>query len=43
MGETAHDVRSAVGLGAVAGLLAAGHPAPRTGDKLGPRPRIEAP
>ncbi len=40
MGEAAHDVRSAAGLGALAGLLAAGHPAPRPGHQLGPRPGV---
>ena len=43
VGEAAHDVRSAVGLGPLAGLLATGHPAPRPGHQLGPRPRVRPP
>ena len=38
LGEAPDDVRPAVGLGALAGLLAAGHPGPGPGHQLGPRP-----
>ena len=40
MGEAAHDVRPAVGLGALARVLATRHPSPCTGHQLGPRPGV---
>ena len=40
MGEAPHDVRQAVGLGALVSVLAAGHPPPRSRHQLGPGPGI---
>ena len=40
LGEASHDVRSAVGLGPLVGLLATSHPRPRPGHQLGSWPRV---